>query len=71
MPGCRGAGADVTPCSLVTRFRANLSSQVLFSFVASGNRICYERRKPVFVDIQPYTANIDPNLIEDAITFCL
>ncbi|NLA08065.1 MAG: DegT/DnrJ/EryC1/StrS family aminotransferase, partial [Firmicutes bacterium] len=39
-----------------------------FSFIASSNCIVYERAKPVFVDIQPDTANIDPNLIEAAIT---
>ncbi|MGE5587567.1 MAG: DegT/DnrJ/EryC1/StrS family aminotransferase [Clostridia bacterium] len=39
-----------------------------FSFIASSNCILYERAKPVFVDIEPDTANIDPALIEDAIT---
>jgi perosamine synthetase len=39
-----------------------------FSFVASANAIAYERARPVFVDIDPATLNIDPNLIEDAIT---
>ncbi|MFY9133841.1 MAG: DegT/DnrJ/EryC1/StrS family aminotransferase [Bacillota bacterium] len=39
-----------------------------FSFIASSNCIVYERAKPVFVDIEPDTANIDPRLIEDAIT---
>lgn len=39
-----------------------------FSFVASSNCILYERAKPVFVDIDPLTLNIDPNLIEKAIT---
>ncbi|NLG79338.1 MAG: hypothetical protein GX492_05900 [Firmicutes bacterium] len=38
-----------------------------FSFIASSNCILYERAKPVFVDIEPDTANIDPNLVEDAI----
>ena len=28
----------------------------------------HERAKPVLADIEPDTANIDPNLIEDAIT---
>jgi perosamine synthetase len=31
-----------------------------FSFVASANAILYERAKPVFVDIDPVTLNIDP-----------
>lgn len=39
-----------------------------FSFIASANCALYERAKPVFVDIDPLTGNIDPNLIEDAIT---
>jgi perosamine synthetase len=39
-----------------------------FSFIASSNCILYERAKPVFVDIEKDTGNIDPNLIEDAIT---
>ena len=34
----------------------------------TGGYVPYERAKPVFVDIEPDTANIDPDLIEDAIT---
>src|SRR5690606_28180069 len=39
-----------------------------FSFIASANCVLYERAKPVFVDIDPLTANIDPEAIERAIT---
>lgn len=39
-----------------------------FSFVASSNSILFERAKPVFVDIEPDTYNIDPDLIESKIT---
>jgi perosamine synthetase len=39
-----------------------------FSFVASANSILYEDAKPVFVDIDPRTLNIDPAGIEAAIT---
>ncbi len=39
-----------------------------FSFVASTNCFLYEGAKPVFVDIEPDTYNLDPALIEDAIT---
>src|SRR5690606_29207393 len=39
-----------------------------FSFIASANCVLYERGKPVFVDIDPLTANIDPTCIEAAIT---
>ncbi len=39
-----------------------------FSFVASANCMLYERAKPVFVDIDRATWNIDPALIEAAVT---
>ncbi len=39
-----------------------------FSFIASANCIMYERARPVFVDIDAATVNLDPDLIESAIT---
>ena len=39
-----------------------------FSFVASANCLLYERARPVFVDVDPHTLNIDCNLVEAAIT---
>jgi len=39
-----------------------------FSFVASANCILYVGAKPVFVDIDPFTYNIDPKKIEAKIT---
>ena len=39
-----------------------------FSFIASANCVLYERGKPVFVDIDLSTGNIDPSCIEAAIT---
>lgn len=39
-----------------------------FSFVASSNCVLYERARPVFVDIDPKTGNIDPAGIEAAVT---
>jgi len=39
-----------------------------FSFIASANCILYERATPVFVDIDPETYNLDPKLVERAIT---
>jgi perosamine synthetase len=39
-----------------------------FSFVASANCVLFERARPVFVDIDPMTYNIDVSRIEDAIT---
>ena len=39
-----------------------------FSFVASANCVLFERAKPVFVDIDPLTYNIDPARIGAAVT---
>ncbi len=39
-----------------------------FTFIASANSIVYTGARPVFVDIDPATYNLDPQLIEAAIT---
>ena len=39
-----------------------------FSFVASANCVLYERAKPVFVDIDEKSLNIDSNLLPKAVT---
>jgi perosamine synthetase len=39
-----------------------------FTFIASANSILYTGARPVFVDIDPATFNMDPALIEAAIT---
>ena len=39
-----------------------------FSFIASSNCILYQGAKPVFVDIDPKTFNINPEKIEEKIT---
>jgi len=39
-----------------------------FTFIATAEAICYVGATPVFVDIDPQTFNIDPALIEAAIT---
>jgi perosamine synthetase len=38
-----------------------------FSFVASANCVLYERGIPVFVDVDPATGNLDPDLVERAV----
>ena len=37
-----------------------------FSFVASANVMLYENAVPVFVDVNPKTGNIDPELVSQA-----
>ena len=39
-----------------------------FTFIASANSILFTGAKPVFVDVDPETFNIDPALIEKAVT---
>lgn len=56
---------------LVKAFGVGEGDEVIttpFSFIASSNCILYERAKPVFVDIEPDTLNINPEAIEAAIT---
>jgi dTDP-4-amino-4,6-dideoxygalactose transaminase len=39
-----------------------------YSFVASANCAIYEGATPVFADIDPHTYNLDPTLVEAAVT---
>jgi len=39
-----------------------------FSFIATTNCILFERARPVFVDIDPDSYNLDPDAVADAIT---
>jgi perosamine synthetase len=39
-----------------------------FTFIAVANAVRYEKAIPVFVDIEPQTLNLDPSLLEEAIT---
>ncbi len=38
-----------------------------FTFIAAGNAVLYQRAKPVFVDIDPVTLNLDPGKLEGRI----
>jgi len=39
-----------------------------FTFISVGNAVLYERARPVFVDIEPFTLNLDPAKLERSIT---
>src|ERR1700680_5276438 len=39
-----------------------------FTFIASANAALYVGARPVFVDVDPETLNLDPSLVEAAIT---
>jgi dTDP-4-amino-4,6-dideoxygalactose transaminase len=58
--------------SLVTAFQAlRITGEVIttpYSFVATTHALWWNGIKPVFVDIDPVTCNIDPDKIEAAIT---
>jgi dTDP-4-amino-4,6-dideoxygalactose transaminase len=66
-----GTDADVLALAVLHDFGAHWDDEVIvpaLSFVATGNAVVHARFKPVFVDIQRDTLNIDPDLIEAAIT---
>ena len=58
--------------ALVTALRAlDIKGKVIttpYSFVATAHSLLWNNIKPVFVDIDPYTLNLDPSLIEASIT---
>lgn len=58
--------------ALVTALQAlQIEGEVIttpFSFVATAHSLLWNGSTPVFVDIDPYTLNLDPRLIEAAIT---
>jgi dTDP-4-amino-4,6-dideoxygalactose transaminase len=66
-----GTDADTLALAVLHDFGAQRDDEVIvpaLSFVATGNAVLHARFKPVFVDIQRDTLNIDPDLIEAAIT---
>jgi dTDP-4-amino-4,6-dideoxygalactose transaminase len=58
--------------ALVTALQAlRVTGEVIttpFSFVATAHSLLWNGNRPVFVDIDPHTLNLDPNRIEAAIT---
>lgn len=66
-----GTDADTLALAVLHDFGAQRDDEVIvpaLSFVATGNAVVHARFTPVFVDIQRDTLNIDPDLIEPAIT---
>lgn len=66
-----GADADALALAVLHDFDAKRDDEVIvpaLSFVATGNAVLQAGFKPVFVDIERETLNIDPNQIEQAIT---
>ncbi|MDN5271048.1 DegT/DnrJ/EryC1/StrS family aminotransferase [Chloroflexus sp. MS-CIW-1] len=56
-------------CCIATTARdGDLVITTPFSFIASANSILYERAVPVFVDVDPITGNINPQLVAEAVT---
>ena len=58
--------------ALITALQAlKISAEVIttpYSFVATSHALWWNNIKPVFVDIEPETFNLDPDKIEAAIT---
>jgi len=66
-----GTDADILALAVLHDRGAKRDDEVIvpaLSFVATGNAVVHAGFKPVFVDIQRNTLNIDPSLIESSIT---
>lgn len=62
--GTSGLHLSVIACGTEA---ADLVVTTPFSFIASANCILYERAIPIFVDVDPITGNIDPQLVAEAV----
>jgi dTDP-4-amino-4,6-dideoxygalactose transaminase len=66
-----GTDADILALAVLHDFGAKRSDEIILpalSFVATGNAVLHARFKPVFVDIERETLNIDVKKIEEKIT---
>jgi dTDP-4-amino-4,6-dideoxygalactose transaminase len=66
-----GTDADALACAVLYDFGAKRGDEIIvpaLTFVATGNAVFQAGFKPVFVDVKRETLNIDPDLIERAIT---
>ncbi len=63
--------ANATVALIVAMQALRVTGEVIttpYSFVATTHSLLWNHLRPVFVDIDPVTCNINPNLIEQAIT---
>ncbi len=66
-----GTDADINACAALYDFGANRGDEIIvpaLSFIATSNAVLAAGLKPVFVDIERHTLNINPKKIEDKIT---
>jgi len=66
-----GTDADTLALAVLYDFGARRGDEVIvpaLSFVATGNAVLHAGFTPVFVDVRRDTLNIDPDLIESALT---
>lgn len=66
-----GTDADAIACAVLYDFGAKRGDEIIIpalTFVATGNAVLQAGFKPVFVDVNRDTLNIDPTKIEAAIT---
>jgi dTDP-4-amino-4,6-dideoxygalactose transaminase len=66
-----GTDADAIACAVLYDFGAQRGDEIIIpalTFVATGNAVLQAGFKPVFVDVERETLNIDPKKIEQVIT---
>jgi dTDP-4-amino-4,6-dideoxygalactose transaminase len=66
-----GTDADILALAVLYDFGAKRGDEIIvpaLSFVATGNAVLHAGFRPVFVDIEKETLNINPELIEEKIT---
>ncbi len=66
-----GTDADAIACAVLYDFGARRGDEIIvpaLTFVATGNAVLQAGFKPVFVDVERATLNIDPHKIEKAVT---
>lgn len=66
-----GTDADILALAVLNDFGSSRGDEVIvpaLSFVATGNAVLHAGFKPVFVDVDRNTLNLDPHQIENAIS---